>query len=77
MGRSPPGSSIRAILQARTLEWVAMPSLIDFQKIKALMRQLGKFEYQLYQLLDNSIEQMLNVLGVVMVLWLYRKMSLS
>ena len=52
-------------------------SLIDFQKIKALMRQLGKFEYQLYQLLDNSIEQMLNVLGVVMVLWLYRKMSLS
>ena len=24
--RSPPGSSIHGILQARTLEWVAMPS---------------------------------------------------
>ena len=26
MGWSPPGSSVRRILQARTLEWVAMPS---------------------------------------------------
>ena len=26
MGCSPPGSSIRGILQARILEWVAMPS---------------------------------------------------
>ena len=24
--RSPPGSSVHGILQARTLEWVAMPS---------------------------------------------------
>ena len=26
MDRSPPGSSVHGILQARTLEWVAMPS---------------------------------------------------
>ena len=26
MGRSPPGSSIHGILQARILDWVAMPS---------------------------------------------------
>ena len=26
MGRSPPGSSVHGILQARILEWVAMPS---------------------------------------------------
>ena len=26
MGCSPPGSSVHGILQARTLEWVAMPS---------------------------------------------------
>ena len=26
MDRSPPGSSVRGILQARVLEWVAMPS---------------------------------------------------
>ena len=26
MDRSPPGSSVPGILQARTLEWVAMPS---------------------------------------------------
>ena len=25
MGRSPPGSSVRGILQARILEWVAIP----------------------------------------------------
>ena len=26
MDSSPPGSTVRGILQARTLEWVAMPS---------------------------------------------------
>ena len=26
MERSPPGSSVQGILQARILEWVAMPS---------------------------------------------------
>ena len=26
MGCSPPGSSVHGILQARTMEWVAMPS---------------------------------------------------
>ena len=26
MDRSPPGSSVHAILQARIMEWVAMPS---------------------------------------------------
>ena len=29
MGCSPPGSSVRGILQARILEWVAMPSTGD------------------------------------------------
>ena len=30
MDCSPPGSSIHGILQARILEWVAIPSLGDF-----------------------------------------------
>ena len=30
MCRSPPGSSVRGILQARILEWVAMSSSGDF-----------------------------------------------
>jgi len=29
MDHSPPGSSVHAILQARLLEWVAMPSSRD------------------------------------------------
>ena len=29
MGTSPPGSSVHGILQARILEWVAMPSSKD------------------------------------------------
>ena len=29
MDCSPPGSSVHGILQARTLEWVAMPSARD------------------------------------------------
>ena len=29
MNRSPPGSSVHGILQARTLEWLAMPSSRD------------------------------------------------
>ena len=29
MGCSPPGSSVRGILQVRTLEWVAIPSSRD------------------------------------------------
>ena len=30
MDYSPPGSSVHGILQARILEWVAMPSSRDF-----------------------------------------------
>ena len=30
MDHSPPGSSVRGILQARILEWVAMPSSRGF-----------------------------------------------
>ena len=29
MDRSPPGSSVHGILQARILEWVAVPDLLD------------------------------------------------
>ena len=34
MGRSPPGSSVHGILQARTLEWVAMPSSRGSSQLK-------------------------------------------
>ena len=32
MDRSPPGSSVLGILQARILEWVAMPSSRGFSR---------------------------------------------
>ena len=34
LDRSPPGSSVHGILQARTLEWVAMPSFREFSPPK-------------------------------------------
>ena len=39
MGCSPPGSSVRGILQARVLEWVAMPSFSDYKLQTYLMIQ--------------------------------------
>ena len=38
MDCSPPGSSVRGILQARILEWVAMPSSRDFPNSRIELR---------------------------------------
>ena len=37
MGHSLPGSSVHGILQARTLEWVAMPSSRDFSQPRGVI----------------------------------------
>ena len=34
MDRSPPGSSVHGILQARILEWAAMPSSMDLPNLE-------------------------------------------
>ena len=62
MDRSPPGSSVHGILQARILEWVAMPfsrgmnlltqglnlSLLHWQVVSLPLAPPGKLVYFIY-----------------------------
>ena len=50
MDRSPPGSSVGRSLQARTLEWVAMPFLQGISLKQGLNRALPHCRQILYHL---------------------------
>ena len=50
---SPPGSSVHGILQARTLEWVAMPSSREFSQIRD-WTQVSCIELGFFYLLSHQ-----------------------
>ena len=57
MDYSPPGSSVRGIFQARTLEWIAISSLSLFKFCLALLvsRFLRGMTLELHRLKDISL----------------------